>query len=174
MQQAPNWPEVRTRLKEAIASTYGNVSTSSMSSLADKSGVSYSTVARFIHHYDDPNQQTNSMQRSTVNQLAPHLNSTSNYLLYAVGSKQQGFWPRLAEPETELNDYDPVADVIAAVRKIRHLESQTQIRLCRAIIVGLLNTTFQEGVRASGDLHEALIRVDATIERQADDAAAVG
>lgn len=166
MPNTPDWDRVRSRLADELVDVYGEASTSTMSALAQDAGVEYSTIARFLHYYNDPAQQTHRMHRSTVRDIAQCLGCSTNYLLFGVGAKQRGFWPRLAEPEEELKGYDPIEDVVSAIKTLRRLDHKTQMAISRSVIVSLLEAMFVDGAPPSEELHAALIKLDATLDRE--------
>lgn len=150
---------MRDRLATLIRERYGDLGSKEIAILSRDSGVSYTTLARFLKYGE--HKQTKALRRSTVNRLAIALRVTPSWLIEGQGAQQLGFWPTLTPTAAEMEIQKPAEHLAFVMERLKELPQQVLIRTCRAALSAAVEALSREGHMAPQEAYRCLIRLDA-------------
>ena len=150
---------VRRRLVDLIETQYGELSVSTVSAVAKKARVHYTSLARYLL-YGKP-KRTLSLRDRTLNAVAMVLDANPQWVRDGQGPRQLAFWPILLPSEAEQVIAEPVEQVTLVLNQVRKLPRAVQIRAFRAAIAALLDAVAQEGQTLDDQAYRCLMRLDA-------------
>jgi hypothetical protein len=157
---------LRNRLRRMIHDEYGDVTTEALRDLAGRTGLSYTTLARFLTY--EGKGSTRSLRNGTIAALSRVLDVRTDWLRDGQGSRQLGFWPRLDPADAdalavETGDLDDLHRVIGLLAELPPGSIRT--RVCRAAVGACIDAAAREGVPLSEEVYGALVRLDVRLMR---------
>lgn len=150
---------MRDRLATLIKERYGDLGSKEIAVLSRESGVSYTTLARFLIYRK--RKQTKLLRRSTVDRLAIALRVTPSWLVDGQGAQQLGFWPALTPTAAEMEIQKPAEHLAFVMERLKELPPQVLIRTCRAALSAAVEALSREGLMAPQEAYRCLMRLDA-------------
>jgi hypothetical protein len=147
------------RLHEAVEKHYGEVRTDTLHQLADRAGVHYTVLAKFLW-YQEPRLRTNDIRESNLRKIAIALDTTTQWLRFGVKAQQRDMWPFPLPSGSAASEADPADDVRAMLRELRRLPHGVQVRACREAVATMLSVVSASGAEVSREGYGCLIRLD--------------
>lgn len=150
---------LRKRLHEAVEQHYGEVRTDTLRKLADRAGVHYTVLAKFLW-YKEPRSRTDNIREPNLRRIATVLDTTTSWLRHGVKSQQRDMWPFPLPSAPTTGTSDPSEEVKAMLRELRSLPHPVRVRACREAVASMLSVISASGEEVSREGYGSLIRLD--------------
>ena len=158
MQTAAQKEGVRNRLAEAAMATYGELSPSNVTLLAKKSGVHYTSLARYLLY---PEKRTGELRRRTLDAVALALDVNPEWIRDGQSQRQLSFWPKLLQPSAEIAEPNPDHQLGLVLTQVKTLAPPVRVLAYRAAVAAILEAVTNEGANLDGEAYRCLMQLDA-------------
>lgn len=150
--------KTRERVQDAIERHLGPVNSSTLRDLAERSGLSYTTLARYLL-YDPPTIQL--PRPSTFEKISRVLKLNPAWLRDGVGDEQLRIWPLVIHTKLDPQSNDPIAELRRAADALHDIPPHTRLRAARAAVAAAVEQIVQSFGPVPAHLYESLLQLDA-------------